>query len=177
MAGLLPIRTALSRPSGEGLTVPACATERDLQFRTQWLASEVVTVASIAGEVDATNVDMFLDYALRKVLLCRGLVLDLAGVTFFNSEGYSSLIALGARCATADVSWVLVPSSAVRRVLRICDVAQQLPVAESVLRALATVSGPGPEQSHREEVPVTQRVATLVTTCARPGARRAHSRN
>jgi anti-anti-sigma factor len=143
MAGSLPIRTSLSRP------------ERELRFTVQWLASDVVTVVSVEGEVDAANADTLLDYVLREVLLCRGLVLDLASITFFNSDGYRSLVTLAARCATADVSWVLVPSGSVQRVLRICDVAQQLPVAASVAQGLVALSGPRPDQGYSEEAPPT----------------------
>jgi anti-anti-sigma factor len=143
MAGSPPIRTSLSR------------SERDLRFTVQWLASDVVTVVSVEGEVDAANADTLLDYVLREVLLCRGLVLDLASITFFDSEGYRSLVTLAARCATADVSWVLVPSGSVQRALRICDVAQQLPMAASVTQGVVALSGPRPDQSCSDEAPLT----------------------
>jgi anti-anti-sigma factor len=143
MAGSPPIQASFGR------------SERELRFTVQWLASDVVTVVSVEGEVDAANADTLLDYVLREVLLCRGLVLDLAGITFFNSEGYRSLVTLAARCATADVSWVLVPSGSVHRVLRICDVGQQLPVTASVAQGLVALSGPRPDQSYPEEAPPT----------------------
>jgi anti-anti-sigma factor len=145
MAGLLPTQEILGRPTREALTAPAPSTQRTLRFAAEWHAAEVVTVASIAGEVDATNVDAFLHYILGELLLCRGLVLDLTNVTFFSSEGYRSLVTLASRCATADVSWVLVPSSSVRRILRICDVTQRLPVAESISQGLVEISEPRPE--------------------------------
>ena len=49
------------------------------------------------------------------------LALDLTGVDFFGTAGFSALHTLNVRCAGAGVEWVLVPSNAVSRLMRICD--------------------------------------------------------
>jgi anti-anti-sigma factor len=61
----------------------------------------------------------------------RRLILDLKGVDFFGTEGFSTLMNIQARCAYAAVKWMLVSSTAVSRVLEICDPRGTLPIAKS----------------------------------------------
>ncbi|MGE2713354.1 STAS domain-containing protein [Mycolicibacterium litorale] len=107
------------------------------------------TVVTAHGELDAANAQHFADFALRHTQ--QQLVLDLTGVEFFGTAGFSALHTLNVRCAGADIAWVLVPGSAVSRLLRICDPDATLPCADSVEAAFAALRG--------EERPLLQLVA------------------
>lgn len=91
-----------------------------LLLRTEWHSRTVVRI-TVAGEVDASNIDRLASYVFRYGANSRRLILDLAGVEFFGVECFSALNIIGDRCTTAGVTWTLVPSPAVGRVLRICD--------------------------------------------------------
>ncbi len=56
--------------------------------------------------------------------------MDLRGLEFFGTAGFSALHTINVRCAGAGVRWAVVPSKAVSRLLRICDPDNALPVAE-----------------------------------------------
>jgi anti-anti-sigma factor len=108
-------------------TSPVMAIRRaGLQLSAEWLNSTVVRI-SASGEIDASNAAEMLDYVLRRGANCRSLILDLSGITFFATAGFSALTALGVRCSRASVSWTLVDGTAVSRVLSICDPERTLP--------------------------------------------------
>jgi anti-anti-sigma factor len=108
------------------------------------LASSVAVI-SARGHIDASNADTLTGYALEHLMGCRGLILDLSGVNFFGTEGFSALHRISVCCARAGISWALVPSEAVSRVLRIGDPHGLLPAARTVEAALATIH----DQPHR----------------------------
>ncbi|GFG72939.1 hypothetical protein MBOT_03040 [Mycobacterium botniense] len=89
------------------------------------------------GELDACNAAQFTEYVHCCAAQCRRLILDLSGVEFFGTAGFSALHMISARCADADVSWTVVPSRAVSRVLQICDPDHLLPTVESVAETVA----------------------------------------
>lgn len=97
------------------------------------------TVVSVHGELDAANARDFADFALQHA--GDALIVDLTGVGFFGTAGFSALHTLNVRCAGADVNWILVPSPAVSRLLRICDPDATLPWSESVETALTALQG------------------------------------
>ena len=72
------------------------------------------------------------------------LVLDLSGVDFFGTAGFSALHTVNVRCAGENVDWVLVPSRAVTRLLRICDPDSALPNCTSIDAALSALQGEPP---------------------------------
>jgi anti-anti-sigma factor len=108
-----------SRPS-EGHTA---------RFTAERGPSGVVITAH--GELDASNAGQLADYAQRYATHSTSLILDLSGVEFFGTSGFSALHTINVRCAGADVRWAVVPSRAVSRLLRICDPDKALPIAES----------------------------------------------
>jgi anti-anti-sigma factor len=110
-------------------------------FATRWLKKPSVAVITAHGELDAANAPEFVDYALRRAPHTERLVLDLSGVDFFGTAGFSALHTLNVRCAGDKIEWALVPSSAVTRLLRICDQDSALPVCSSVKTALSAVEG------------------------------------
>lgn len=97
-----------------------------LQLSSDWLNSTVVRI-SASGEIDASNTAELLDFVLRRGANCRSLILDLSGVTFFATAGFSALRAIDLRSSRASVSWTLVDGPAVSRVLSICDPKRTLP--------------------------------------------------
>jgi anti-anti-sigma factor len=109
-------------------------------FATRWLHPSAAVI-TIHGDLDASNAQEFADYALRHSEHTERLVLDLSGVDFFGTAGFSALHTVNVRCAGANVDWALVPSSGVTRLLRICDPDSALPIASTVQGALSVVEG------------------------------------
>ncbi|HEX7427008.1 MAG TPA: STAS domain-containing protein [Mycobacterium sp.] len=105
-------------------------------FATRWLQPSVAVITA-HGDLDASNAQDFVDYTLRHAARTQRLALDLSGVDFFGTAGFSALHTLNVRCAGAGVEWVLVPSNAVSRLLRICDPDSALPIAATVPAALS----------------------------------------
>lgn len=99
-----------------------------LKFSTEWLAPFDVRI-TVAGSVDATNAADLEEYVLRRGANSRRLTLDLTGVDFLSTAGFSVLCTIGERCVRADVEWTLVANPTVRRVLGICDPHLTLPQA------------------------------------------------
>lgn len=127
--------TVIARP-----TSPGSPNERidcrAAQFATKWLQPKMAMVTA-HGELDAANAQEFVDYALRHAHHTDRLVLDLSGVGFFGTAGFSALHTVNVRCAGEKISWAVVPSSAVTRLLRICDPDSTLPICSSVDSALS----------------------------------------
>lgn len=107
-------------------------------FATRWLQPTTVIITA-HGELDAANAQEFADYALRHADHSDRLVIDLSHLAFFGTAGFSALHTVNVRCAAESVRWALVPSSAVTRLLRICDPDSALPVCASVNDALCAV--------------------------------------
>jgi anti-anti-sigma factor len=103
-----------------------------------------IAVITAHGEIDAANAPEFVDYALRQAPNTERLVLDLSGLDFFGTAGFSALHSVNVRCAGEKIDWAVVPSSAVTRLLRICDPDSALPICASVDAALSAVQGEPP---------------------------------
>jgi anti-anti-sigma factor len=114
------------------------------QFTTRWLQPSTPAI-SVCGEIDASNACDLIAYTLRYAHQAQHLVLDLSGVGFYGTEGFSALHVINVGCARANARWVVVPSRAVTRVVGICDPDCTLPTADSVDSALAALQNP----SHR----------------------------
>jgi anti-anti-sigma factor len=100
-----------------------------------------MAVITVVGELDAANAAQFVDYALRHAAQTDRLVLDLTGVEFFGTAGFSALHSMNVRCAGEKIEWALAPSPAVTRLLRICDPDSALPICTDVDTALSAVQG------------------------------------
>lgn len=98
-----------------------------------------VAIVSAYGDIDASNASTLTDYALVNAVRCRGLILDLSGLKFFGTEGFSALHRVSVRCARAEIGWMVVPSAAVSRLLRLCDPHGSLPTVDTVDAALANL--------------------------------------
>ncbi|WP_319456333.1 MULTISPECIES: STAS domain-containing protein [unclassified Mycobacterium] len=115
-------------------TIPS-SSRSAAHFATRWLPPSTAIVTA-HGEVDAANADELFAYAASHSGRMTQLVLDLTGVEFFGTAGFSALHTLNARCAADAVEWVLVPSPAVNRLLFICDPESALPVQPTIEVAL-----------------------------------------
>jgi anti-anti-sigma factor len=99
------------------------------RFTARWAESSAVVSAH--GELDASNANQLADYVQRCAARSRLLILDLRGLEFFGTAGFSALHTINVRCAGADLPWAVVPSQAVSRLLRICDPDNTLPIAHA----------------------------------------------
>jgi anti-anti-sigma regulatory factor len=86
-------------------------------------------------------VRQFTEYVLGHLGRSNELILDLKAVEFFSVSCFPVLHNLDLRCSRADVGWVLIPSAAVSRVLRICDAHGQLPTSPTIGTALSWLRG------------------------------------
>jgi anti-anti-sigma factor len=93
-------------------------------------------VVSAHGELDASNAGRLADYAQSCAVHSTRLILDLTGLEFFGTAGFSTLHMINVRFVGAGVRWAVVPSRAVWRLLRICDPDRALPTSQSVSAAL-----------------------------------------
>ncbi len=109
-------------------------------FATRRLRPDT-SVVTAHGEIDAANAEEFVNYALRHAELVKHLVIDLSGIDFFGTAGFSALHRLNVRAANEDIEWALVPSAPVTRLLRLCDPDSVLPVCASIDAALSAVQG------------------------------------
>ncbi len=89
-------------------------------FAVRPCAPHRVAVAVI-GEIDAVNGRALARYVERHTRVSRQLVLDLRAVDFFGSQGSTALYYISVHCTRSDVDWAIVASSAVQRLLAICD--------------------------------------------------------
>lgn len=109
-------------------------------FATRWLQPDT-SVVTAHGDIDAANAQEFVTYALRHAALIKSLVLDLSGVDFFGTAGFSALHTLNVRAAAENIQWAMVPSASVTRLLRLCDPDSTLPLCASAEAALSAVQG------------------------------------
>ena len=108
-----------------------------------------VAVISARGHIDASNADTLTEYTLGHLTGCRGLIIDLRGLDFFGTDGFSALHRVSVCCAHPGIRWAVVPSGAVSRVLRIGDPQGLLPAASTVEAAMAIIQ----DQYHRPPRP------------------------
>ena len=125
---------------------------RTARLASRRLRSSVAVVTSHGG-IDASNADALTEYTLGHLTHCRGLILDLRGLDFFGTEGFSALHRVSVCCARAGIGWAVVPGDAVSRLLRMCDPQALLPAAGTVEAAMAIVQG----QPLRPRRPITSR--------------------
>jgi anti-anti-sigma factor len=118
-------------------TVTIC---HSAHFTTRWLHPSIIIV-SADGELDAANAQDFVEYAFRHTDAVKRLLLDLVGLEFFGTAGFSALHTLNVRCAEVGADWAMMPSKAVTRLLGICDPDATLPVAPTIATALAVIHG------------------------------------
>ncbi len=130
-------------PTETGGSHPPPAWENhSARFTAQSDSSGVVIVAH--GELDASNASQLADYVESCIAQSKAAVVDLSGLEFFGTAGFSALHLINVRCAGANQRWAVVPSEAVSRLLRICDPDNTLPLVKSVA-AFWDVDGANPD--------------------------------
>jgi anti-anti-sigma factor len=110
------------------------------RFTAEWGPSFVVITAH--GELDASNANQLADYVQGCAAQSKSVIVNLSGLEFFGTAGFSALHTIDVRCADADVRWAVVPSKEVSRLLSICDPDNALPLVESVPDSLDEVGEP-----------------------------------
>jgi anti-anti-sigma factor len=89
-----------------------------------------------AGELDAANARQLVDHVAGIADSHSTLIVDLAGLTFFGTEGLWAVNRIIAASAKRRATPVLVAGPEVRRLLRICDPHGALRTVGSVVDAL-----------------------------------------
>lgn len=110
-------------------------------FSSTLIGSAMVLVTA-DGELDACNAWDLADYVEGVVDGKRRLIVDLRGLSFFGTQGFSSLHRINVTCSRGEVNWVVVPGREASRLLRICDPERALPVADTLDTAIGAVSRP-----------------------------------
>lgn len=117
-----------------------CADEVQQTGRAVFTAQELAdgrVLIGVRGDVDATNRQALGRFIARHTRVSKQLILDLTGVDFFGSQGFTALYFVSVQCARRDVDWMIAGGRAVLRILRICDPDAELPVACDIAAAFA----------------------------------------
>lgn len=117
------------------------APHKPASLSSSLLAPSIIVVTA-EGEVDACNARELAAHIEDILDAKRRLIVDLRGVTFFGTPGFSTLHYVNVTCSRRDMNWVVIPGAEAARVLRICDPEAALPTASSLEHAIASVSGP-----------------------------------
>jgi anti-anti-sigma factor len=107
---------------------------RTAQFSMQRDASG--TLIAVDGELDAANADELASYVQRNVSRTNRVILDLRGLEFIGTAGFSALHRINVACSAAQVHWAMAPSPAVSRLLQVCDPDGTLPITEPTAEPL-----------------------------------------
>jgi anti-anti-sigma factor len=94
--------------------------------------SPSATVITAHGELDAANANQITVFVERCVRDSSQVIVDLRGLNFFGTAGFSALHRINVVCSAAGVPWILVSGRAADRVLRICDPDDTLPTTSSL---------------------------------------------
>lgn len=107
---------------------------RAAQFTARWEPSG--TLITVDGELDAANADQLAAYVQHSIARSQRVILDLRGLKFIGTAGFSALHRINVVCSGAQAHWAMAPSPAVARLLRICDPDGTLPVTTSAREPL-----------------------------------------
>lgn len=119
--------------------IAAPAPDHRDSVRTRALGPTTVLVA-VTGDVDAAAAPALFDRIEGLLRRYSQLVLDLSGVGFFGTAGYSLLHRLDVFCTRVSVDWALVPGTEVARLLRVCDPDHPFPAAANIVSAVAALA-------------------------------------
>lgn len=105
-------------------------------FTAQELTDGRVLIA-VRGDIDATNCHALGRFIHRHIRVSKQLILDLTGIDFFGSQGFTALYYVSVQCARRDVDWMIACGRTVLRMLRICDPDADLPLTGDIAAAYA----------------------------------------
>lgn len=101
-----------------------------------------VTVAHVTGDIDLSSADAFREGLAQGVASGNAFVLNLDGVTFMGSLGFSALVETHHETERRNIRWGIVAgTSPIIRPLKITGLEQVLPLYPTVPDALAALSG------------------------------------
>ncbi|MBV8929800.1 MAG: STAS domain-containing protein [Mycobacteriaceae bacterium] len=123
---------------------PTCPPRQTGGVRLSTYIENATTFVAAAGEIDASNIDRLTDHICAAITDGRALILDLSELTFFGAQGIPALFSVSEQCSRVGVDWAVVASHSVRRLLRIGDRDNRLPMVASIPEALAELSSPAP---------------------------------
>jgi anti-anti-sigma factor len=116
-------------------TVPVARRGPGLGLRLCSYPRPPATVIEVGGEIDAHNVQHVTDYLADFIYVGHPLVLDLSGVDFLGTAGFSAILQFAEEYRRVERHWALVSSHAVKILLRV-EPNHPLPTAGSVDTAL-----------------------------------------
>lgn len=112
---------------------------RDRVHFTSCPISASTLVVTAEGEIDASNARGLGDFVERSLDSSSRLIVDLRGLQFFGTHGFSTLHTVNVTCSRRGVTWCMIPGPEVERLLRICDPGGGLPVEATLEKAVAAV--------------------------------------
>lgn len=133
-----------------GVDVPGRRWTAPMAKLVAYWSTPAVVVVGAHGAIDVTNAHAMTTYALEGATGGRGLILDLRGLTFLGTEGFSALHRVAVGCARSGIAWALVAGPVAFRLLGICDPWSLLPTVGTVDAALASVE---------EQIPLSLRTS------------------
>jgi anti-anti-sigma factor len=104
---------------------------------TTRMSESSVAIVTVAGELDFTNTEELIGTATHVADGSTDVVIDLSGVEFFGTAGFTALHALNEQYTAQHIRWAVVPSRNVDRVVRICDTESVVPLRRTLELALA----------------------------------------
>jgi anti-anti-sigma factor len=113
-------------------------------IRLSTYPEHTAVIIAAGGDVDSSNIDRLAEYVRTALGEGRAIVLDLTELTFLGAQGIPALFAINEQASKVGVDWALVPSHAVRRLLRIGDRDHRLPTVGSVPEAMKRLTTPRP---------------------------------
>ena len=131
--------TSIRSRSADSRHFSIASTSLQVACRTEGRGSNKRATVSVCGEVDAANAKHFAHTVREAAGGAASLVLDLTEVHFMAFDGASALYAISAHLAREDVTWCLVPSPSVSRVVKLCDPEGIIPL-EEIASVLGSVS-------------------------------------
>ncbi|AFM18830.1 anti-anti-sigma regulatory factor (antagonist of anti-sigma factor) [Mycolicibacterium chubuense NBB4] len=124
--------TSIRSRSADCRRFSVASTALTVVCRTQGRGADKEVTVSVSGEVDAANAKHFAHAVREAAGVSASVVLDLTDVNFMAFDGLSALYALSAHLSREDVTWCVVGSKAVSRVLELCDPEGLIPLATGI---------------------------------------------
>ena len=107
------------------------------------------TLITVDGELDAANADHLAAYVQRSTGRSKRVIVDMRGLEFIGTAGFSALHRINVVCSARHASWAMVPSAAVSRLLRVCDPDGTLPVTSPADEPLLKSAGWSASETQR----------------------------
>ncbi|MEV4317315.1 STAS domain-containing protein [Actinocrispum sp. NPDC049592] len=100
-----------------------------------------VTVAHVTGDIDLATAEEFREGVAERLASGEVFVLDLGGVTFMGSLGFSVLVETHQETERRNIRWAVVAGEGpIQRPLRVTGLDDVLPIYPSVADALTALT-------------------------------------